>query len=101
MSTPDEQFEEEILDAHQTKVEKVRSFVRRYQTPIACGATAGFAFMVGRKVGMSKTEMLERTLASTENALDDTAAALGDALNFIDARKLTEKFAEYALEQTT
>lgn len=101
MSTHDERFEEEILDAHQTKVEKVRGFVRRYQTPLACGATAGFAFMLGRKVGLMDVAKLEVALAVTEDALDDTAVTLGAALKFIDHRKLTEKFAEFAIEQTT
>lgn len=104
MSIHDEKNEDEILEAHRTKVEKVRGFLRQYQTPLACGATAGFAFMLGRKMGMknylSEVGVVEYEKRLLETALDESGDTLQAALEFIDKRKLSEKFAEFVLEQT-
>lgn len=104
MSTHDEQHEEEILDAHQTRVEKIRGFLRKNQLPLACGATAGFAFVLGRKVGLksrlSEIDVIQYEMRLLEGALDESGDTLQAAMEFIDKRKLGEKFAEFVLEQT-
>lgn len=104
MSTNDEKHEDEILDVHQTRVEKIRGFLRQYQTPLACGATAGFAFMLGRKMGLksrlSELDLIEYEMHLLETALDESGETLVSAMEFIDKRKLGEKFAEFVLEQT-
>lgn len=99
MSTHDEPFEDKIPDAQQTRIEKIRGFVRQYETPLACGATAGFAFMLGRKVGLVKVEKIEFDLARLRGEFNELWLEHGTAFEFIDSKNLREKYFVFAREQ--
>lgn len=96
----------EILQEEKTAIlTRVKRFGVKYQLPLAVGATAVVSLAVSRKVLgpnlSSHVDYLSTTLAAVEAAFDDTAGALGTAMDFIEHKNLNKQFATFVEKQVT
>lgn len=88
-----------VIDVPQSKVEKAKALVKKYETPLACAATGVVSFALGRKIHNSRLSEaitgMNQAMAHLEEAFDGTAGALGVAMDFIDSKNLTKQYTKF------